>query len=521
MHLNKRVLPFLAFLCTLTVSAQPKMVVSIVIDQLRSDYLEKYSSLYGENGFKRLMTEGRVYTHGGFDFVFPERASATASLYTGADPAYHGIIGNRYLDRRTLRVKGCVEDNAFNGINTSEKVSPEPLLVTTLADELKIATDGHAIVISVAPENDMAVIAGGHAADEVIWMNDNDGQWASTQFYGKSVSSWISTYNRRSGTDYDFRKLKWAPLYSPGAYLFSSYDSSPKAFVHTFSEKNIRRYKTSALINNEVSAMARNYLLNNGAFGHDDVTDMLCLGFYAGNYDHQSEEYSSLELQDIYCRLDQNIAEVLTAVEKKVGKENMLVLLTSTGYSDIQQPSVGHYSLPTGEVRMERCTVLLNTYLGALYGPGTYAEASFLNQIYLNHALLEEKQLKLKDVQERCIEFLGQMSGVKRVFSSVELMGGLGNDAVRNSYHAERSGDLILEVAPGWAVVDDRWDEKRWVSRAQTPMPVIFLGEGIDAGMFDTPLPFDAIAPTMASLLKIKTPNGCASGPLQLTAAGR
>jgi hypothetical protein len=500
---------------------EAKVVVGIVVDQLRSDYVEKFFSLYGENGFKRLWSEGMVYTNGTFDFVSPERASATASIYTGANPSYHGIIGNRYLDRKTLRVKACVDDASFRGLNTSELTSPAPLLVTTLSDELKIATNGHAKVYSVAPERDMAVIAGGHAADAVVWMNDDDGQWSSSMFYGKNLPTWLTTYNRRSGTSYDFRNLKWTPYYSPGVYLYSIYDGAPTAFVHTFSEKNIRRYKTSALINDEVSALARNFLLNDGLFGHDNTTDMLCLGFYAGNYDHQSEQYSSLELQDIYCRLDRNIAEVLSAVEQKVSKDNMLVFLTSTGYTDVHQPAVGNYSLPTGEVRMERCIVLLNMYLGALYGTGSYAEASFMNQIYLNHKLLEEKQLKLKDVQERCIEFLGQMSGVKRVFASVELMGGLGNDAVRNTYHAERSGDLILEIAPGWAVVDERWNEKRWVSRAQVPMPVVFFGLDIEPGHSGTPLPYDAIAPTVTSLLKVKTPNACAAGPLQLSTADR
>lgn len=520
MHHLKHTTLYLVLLFSLSLSAQPKIVVGIMVDQLRSDYVEKYFSLYGENGFRRLWTEGMVYTNGTFDFVLPERASATASVHTGANPSYHGIIGNRFLDRKTLRVKACVDDASFRGLNTSELTSPAPLLVTTIADELKIATNGHAQVCSVAPERDMAVLAGGHAADAVLWMNDDDGQWCSSSFYAKNLPSWLETYNRRSGTSYDFRKLKWTPFYSPGVYLYSVYDGAPDAFVHTFSEKNIRRYKTSALVNDEVSALARNFLLN-GLFGHDNTTDMLCLGFYAGNYDHQAEIYSSLELQDIYCRLDRNIADVISAVEEKVGKDNMLVFLTSTGYNDVQQPSVGNYSLPTGEVRMERCTVLLNTYLGALYGPGTYAEASFLNQIYLNHKLIEDKQLKIKDVQERCIEFLGQMSGVKRVFASIELMGGQGSDAVRNTFHAERSGDLILEVAPGWAVVDERWNEKRWMSRAQVPMPVVFYGLDIEPDKSDVPLPYDAIAPTVTSLMKVKSPNACAVGPLQMSTSGR
>ena len=515
MQRNTRILPLLAVLLPLTAWAQPKVAVTIIVDQLRADYVEKFSSLYGDNGFKRLWNEGCVYTHGTFDYATPDRSSATATVCTGASPSYHGIIGNRYLDRKTLRVKSCIDDAAYQGIHTAEQTSPVPLQVTTMADELKMATGGRALVYSVAPERDMAVIAGGHAADGVLWMSDAEGLWASSTFYGKSVPAWLNTYNRRGGTSYDFRNLKWTPYFSPTMYVYPLGEEAPKAFCHTFSEKNIRRYKTSALINDEVSAIARN-ILNNTRIGYDDTPDMLCVGFYAGSYDHQSELFGSLELQDIYCRLDHNIAELLSAVEEKVGKGNMLVLLTSTGYVDVQQPIVGSYLMPTGEVRMERCQVLLNTYLGALYGAGNYAEASFMNHIYLNRDLLEEKQLKLRDVQERCIEFLGQMSGVKRAYASIELTNGQGSEAVCNAYYAERSGDIILEVMPGWAVVDERWNEKQWVSLARVPMPVVFWGEGIAAGRTDVPLPASTIAPTVSARLNIGIPNACAADPLPL-----
>lgn len=494
----------------------PKVVVSIVVDQLRSDYLEKYAHLYGEDGFKKLFAEGCVYTNGYFSHDTPDRSSGTASVYAGTTPYYHGITGNRYLNRANLRVVGAVDDAAHPGINTFETASPANLLVTTLADELKIATKGHAYVCSIAPERDMAVLAGGHAPNAVLWLGEDQVQWASSAYYN-GVPAWINTYNRRSGTRFDWDGMAWEPYYATGVYSYSVYDGVPNEFHYTFRKGDaeaVRRYKTSAIINEEVTMLAKTCVAG-AMFGRNKTTDLLCVGYYAGNYEHSPEWERPIELQDIYCRLDRNIANLITAVEEKVGKGNALFVITSTGYADAHRPDSKLFALPTGELKMDRCCALLNIYLGALYGKDNYVEASYLNEIYLNQMLVEKRQLKLTELYDRCTEFLSQVAGVKRVHTSLDLLSSASDAEVRGSFHADRSGDLLLEVAPGWTLVDERWSERIYYNRTHVPVPVIFYGGEFDAQISRTPVAAESIAPTIAHILRISAPNACDMRPLE------
>lgn len=494
----------------------PKVVVSIVVDQLRTDYLEKFAHLYGEDGFKRLFSEGCVYTNGYFSHADPDRSSGTASVYAGTTPYYHGITGNNFLERKTLRVVGAVDDASYSGINTSATASPANLLVTTLTDELKIATQGHAYVCSIAPERDMAVLAGGHAPNVVLWLSDDKGKWASSGYYS-GVPSWVNTYNHREGTRFDWKELAWEPYYATGVYSYSVYDGVPKEFRYTFRKGDaeaVRRYKTSAYINEEVTMLVKTCVAS-AMFGRNKATDMLCVGYYAGNYEHSPEWVRPIELQDIYCRLDRNIATLITAVEEKVGKGNALFVITSTGYADAHRPDRQLFALPTGELKMDRCCALLNVYLGALYGTDSYVEGSYLNEIYLNHTLIEKKQLSRSELLDRCTEFLSLVDGIKRVYPSLDLLEGGADPKVRGCYNADRSGDLILEVVPGWTLVDERWGERVYYNRTHVPVPVIFYGGGLEARVDRSPVSVESIAPTVAHLLRISSPNACDMQPIE------
>ena len=494
----------------------PKVVVGIVVDQLRADYLEKYSHLYGDDGFKKLFAEGRVYTNGYFEHANPDRSSAVASVYSGSTPYYHGVTGNRFLERKSMRVAAVVDDDAYEGINTDEGSSPARLLVTTLTDELKMATQGHSYVMSVAPERDMAILAGGHAPNAVIWLGEDKAMWASSNYYN-GVPTWVRPFNHRVGTQFDWSTVEWEPYYPTGVYNYSVYDGAPRAFRHTFRgavPETVRRYKTSACINEEVTQLAQACIAGS-MFGRNKITDMLCVGYYAGNYKHAPEWEAALELQDIYCRLDRNIADLLRAVDEKVGIDNALFFITSTGYADVHMPNSKILTLPTGELKMDRCVALLNMYLGALYGKDNYVEGSYLNELYLNHALIEKRQLSMQELQERCVEFLSQMSGVKRVFSSLDLLSGAADADMRGSYNSDRSGDLILEVTPGWTLIDDRWNECVGYNRAHVPVPVIMYGAGLKAEVSRVPIAVESIAPTVAHILRISAPNACSTRPLE------
>ena len=494
----------------------PKVVVSIVVDQLRTDYLEKFADLYGEGGFKKLLAEGHVYTNGYFSHSTPDRSSATASVYAGCTPYYHGVTGNRFMERSTLRVMGTVDDAEHKGINTNETASPSRLVVTTLTDELKVATKGHSYVCSIAPERDMAVLAGGHAPNAVLWLSEDQGMWATSTYYN-GAPSWVATYNRREDTRFDWKSIEWEPYYSTGVYSYSVYDGIPKGFRYTFRKGDaeaIRRYKTSACINDEVTMLAKTCVAGS-MFGRNKTTDMLCIGYYAGNYEHAPEWELPIEQQDIYCRLDRNIADLIAAVEAKVGVGNALFVITSTGYADAHRPVSKLFLLPGGELKMDRCCALLNVYLGALYGRDNYVEGSYRNEIYLNHALIEKKQMKLTELLESCTEFLSMVKGVKQVHTSLDLFSGNADQKVRGAYNADRSGDLILEVAPGWTLDDERWGEEIYYNRTHVPMPIIYYGGGMQAQYNRTPVSAESIAPTVAHILRISAPNACSTRPLE------
>ena len=490
----------------------PKVVVSIVVDQLRADYMEKYMHLYGEEGFKKLLTDGMVYSNGYYSHATPDRSSAVASVYSGTTPYYHGIVGNRFLERKSLRVLSSVDDDAYKGINTFENSSPKKLLVTTYPDELKLATNGDAYIVSIAPDRDMAVLAGGHSPNSVMWLSDDHAMWATSSYYD-GLPAWARPFNRRHKSQFDWDTMAWEPYFPIKLYDSSAYEGTPKSFKHTFrSEGAVTRYKTSAIINEEITQMAI-ACLNGSLMGRNEVTDMLCIGYYAGNYEHASAWERPVELQDIYCRLDRNIADLLKAIDKEVGLDNALIVITSTGYADAHQPDKKLFALPTGEVRMEQCKALLNMYLGALHGPDSYIEGVYMNEIYLNRDLIEKRQLRMKEVLDCSAEFLSQKEGVKRVYNSIDLLTGNTDLNVCNGYNSNRSGDLIIEVAPGWTLVDERWSEQAYQIRSNVPVPVIYYGMDLKHEFNRTPIAVERIAPTVSHALRVNTPNACSERP--------
>ena len=257
--------------------------------------------------------------------------------------------------------------------------------------------------------------------------------------------------------------------------------------------------------------------LNATAIGKGAAPDFLCLSYYAGNYDRKPGTELPMELQDTYVRLDANLAELLDIIDRKVGLGNTLFFLTSTGFSDVEPLDPQSYRIPTGEFHVKRCAALLNIYLAAIYGEGQYVEAYHEQEIYLNHKLIEKKHLNLSEVLARSSEFLVQFSGVKDVFSSQRLMLGSWTpqlDRVKNHYHSACSGDLWIEVLPGWSIVRDHSLDTRVVRYAYASVPLIFMGWNVAPAIIDTPVKVGHIAPTLAHFMRIRAPNASSLPPL-------
>ena len=268
---------------------------------------------------------------------------------------------------------------------------------------------------------------------------------------------------------------------------------------------------TSPLINDEVNRVTED-LLDKSNIGKDDITDLLAITYYAGNYNHRSTQECAMEMQDTYARLDQSIARLLDMLESKVGLQNVLLCIASTGYADPDGADIGIYRIPGGEFHLNRCATLLNMYLMATYGEGQYVEGFYNQQIYLNHKLIEEKQLNLAEIQQKSAEFLVQFSGVNKVYSAYQLL--LGSWAPQMEHIRNRSGDLIIEVLPGWTVMQENSNDNRVVRAATIATPLILLGKGIKPEIIRMPVAIDRVAPTLSSAMRIRAPNACTAAPL-------
>ena len=497
----------------------PRVVVSILVDQLRTDYMNAFMPLYGQEGFVRLLHEGRLYTQAEYPHYRPDRASAAATLSAGTTPYNHGIVGERWLNRETLRPVYCVDDKAYPGLQTKDCSAPTYLGVSTIGDELKVATEGKSLVYAVAPFRDAAILTAGHAADGAVWIDDRTGLWCSSTYYGKTLPTWASVLNGGGGLAERLKSLTWKPssdLVGNFSYFLSG--GMKKPFAHKFTgDGRFASFKTSGLVNQEVTRAAVQ-CINGTMIGTDDVTDYLAVTLYAGNLDHRTVSERPMELQDTYVRLDQALAQLIRSVEQKVGRDRALFVLTSTGYADEETADLSKYRIPTGTFDVERAAALLNMYFVAVYGQGQYVESSFGTQIYLNHKLVEEKQINLAEMLERAQDFLLQLSGVKDVYTSSRLLQGAwtpGISRMRGGYNPRYSGDVLIEVAPGWHYVNNSTRENQLVRESYIPFPIIFLCEGFKAETVTTPVTIDYIAPTLSKAMRIRAPNACSVAPLQ------
>ena len=497
--------------------SSPKLVVTLTIDQLRTDYMEAFSSLYGEKGFKRLMREGKVFRQAEFPFCGTDRASAIATLYTGTTPSMNGIIAEYWLDSKTLRPKNCVDDPAFMGNYTDENSAPSQLLTSTITDELKIATRNAALVYAVAPFRDAAILSAGHAGNGAFWLNNKTGKWCGSTYYGE-FPWWGSQFNDQQSPDFRIKEMEWNPLHPITSYTFlPEWRTSPFKYKFEIEKENkFRRLIASPLVNDEINRLTEE-ILDKSTIGKDDITDLLALTYYAGNYNHRSTQECAMEMHDTYARLDRSIANLLDILERKVGLQNILFCITSTGYVDPEGADVGIYRIPGGEFHLNRCATLLNMYLMATYGEGQYVEGFYNQQIYLNHKLIENKQLNLAELQEKAAEFLVQFSGVDKVHSAYRLLLGPWSpqiERIRNGFHRKRSGDLLIEILPGWTIMQENSTDNRVVRAADIPAPFILFGRGIKAETIRIPVSADRIAPTLTNFMRIRAPNACTASVL-------
>lgn len=495
----------------------PRLVVGITIDQLRTDYLNAFSPLYGEGGFKKLMEFGQIYRNVQYASHNIDQASSIASIVTGSVPYNHGIIGEDWMNRATLQPIHCVDDSEFKGVNTTDCSSAKNLLVSTIGDELKIATDGRGLVYSVAPNREVAVLAAGHTADWAMWIDGENGHWAGSSYYG-NPPSWFKHLDDATNLRGKIDNMEWRPTNEYIGTYNNYLATNQKPFLHHFTkEKKFRQFKTSACVNEEITRAA-SYCLSSGLAGLDNIPDFISLCYYAGNWNSLPTAQTTTELQDTYKRLDSEIEKLLKTIDQLVGLDKTLIYITSSGYEQhSDNNSVSKYRIPTGNFTINRCAALLNMYLVAMYGGGNYVETFYNDQIFLDHKLLEQKQLKLSEVLAHCEDFLFQFSGIRDVYTSNRLIQGAwtpGISNVRNGYNPKCSGDITIQVVPGWNLVNEDRHSSKMQRDSFFEFPLIFYGYNIKNEKISTPITVDCIAPTVAHHIRIRAPNGCSTAPL-------
>lgn len=431
------------------IASTPRLVVNITVDQLRTDYLETFMPLYGNDGFKKLLKQGKVFASASYDFTPVDRASAIATIATGTTPYYHGIVGTEWLDRQTLRPVRC----------TGQNNSPINILTSTLGDEMKLASSGAAQIYAFAPTADAAILSAGHAADGVAWTNLN--RWNNIDYYAP-VPLWQSNYTKTYAVETDINK------------------SITELALSCIEKSNI---------------------------GMDETPDLLNVIYKQGATPEES-----------YKNIDQHLSRLILRIERRLGHNNVLFVLTGTGYSEEREEREDEekFHIPTGKFNIQRTANLLNMYLGAIYGSAKYVEASYKNQLFLNHQLFDQKNINLADVLNRAQEFLLQVEGVRNVYTSNQLLTSESErlEKIRNGFCTEKCGDLLIEIAPGWKLVNEETHESTTQRVNFISFPIIFYGANITAERVLTPVIVDRIAPTIAKAIRIRAPNACASEPL-------
>ncbi|MBQ0056717.1 MAG: alkaline phosphatase family protein [Bacteroidales bacterium] len=502
-------------------SSTPKLIIGISVDQLRTDYLYALESKFDEGGLRLLMDKGIVYEKVVFDIDNPDAASALATLATGSYPFSNGVTSKDVFNTAKLRRQSIFYDKDFIGNFTEANYSARALTGTTIADELKTASSGTSRIYSIAPDAEEAIIGAGHTGNGAFWIDDKDGKWASTTYY-KDFPHYLERKNKDKPMSYVLSEAVWEPMQpGDGTLSIMPYHYATKPFSHTFYQYGQPCYawfKSSPLVNDAIVEFSK-ILLTTGSLGQGRTTDMLQLTFYCGTWLHEEPELYAAELQDIYLRLDRSLKNLFELVDKQVGLNNTVIYLTGTGQTTTRTTDVEGTRL--GVFTATRCTSLLNSYLISVYGQGQYVVDYADNQIYLDHRAIEQKGLKLADVQRTAAEFVMMFSGVDDVVTQYQILHQDDNERIRRmrrSYSRLYGGDLVVSLLPGWVYkYKDQSEERPQTRHDIAPGPAILFAPDIIPERITTPVDATVIAPTVAAFIRIRAPSGARHPGLQTT----
>jgi len=509
---------------------RPKLVVGIVVDQMRWDYLYRYYNIYKANGgFKRLMNDGFSCDNTLIPYTPTYTAVGHSTVYSGSVPAISGITGNDWYDRLYHKTVYCTEDSTVNTVGsntTAGKMSPRNLLVSTVTDELKLATNSQSKVIGVALKDRASILPAGHAADAAYWYDTKTGDFITSSYYSDELPDWVKTFNNRKLVD-SFYALNW-DLYLPKDVYdrYSTADYSPYEAKPLGKDSSIFPYDLTQFIGKDYGKIASTpwgcnltlemakAAITNEALGKGDNTDFLAVSFSSPDYIGHAFGPNSWEQLDDYARLDETLGKLLDYLDAYVGKGQYTVFLTADHGVAHTQGFMKEMGLPAGIFPDAEVVKDMNAKLKEKYGKDRIVRNIMNYQVILNTELLDTTEyLNKEDIVNWVVNYLQKHEAVARVFPLADLanvtLNSKQKDMITNGYFPQRCGDIQIILKPGYydggltGTTHGLWNPY------DAHIPLLFYGWGIRHGKLNRETYMTDISATVAALLHIQMPNGC------------
>ena len=539
---------------------RPKLVVGIVVDQMRYDYLYRYWSKYPAGGFKRLLGEGFSYESCHYNYVPTYTGPGHASVYTGTTPAVHGIIGNNWFERETGKDTYVTDDKTvqpLGGTVAAGQMSPRHMLSTTITDELRLATNFQAKTIGVSMKDRGSILPAGHSATAAYWYDGTNGAFISSTFYQPDLPEWVKKFNA-AGHAVAYLTKPWNTLLPIAQYTESSPDDvaweaafkgeakpvfphdlpvlaagAPAAVQQVLKNagdtknpqpptQNLDLIRSTPFGNSLTTDFALE-ILRQEQMGQRGITDFLAVSFSSTDYVGHQFGPNSIEAEDTYLRLDRELARLFDALDKQVGKGQALVFLTADHAAAHAVGFSNAHRLPGGGVGPAVMRDSVQSALVRQYGPGQWVLSYENQQVYLNRQLLKKKNIELGKAQQDVAAALLTLPGVTQSLTALDLQRAHWSEGLgmyqENGFYAPRSGDVLTVLAPSWLEAYSfpvvKGTTHGSAGAYDTHVPLLFWGWGVKHGESSAPARIVDIAPTIAQFLHIQEPSGCSGTPLR------
>lgn len=531
----KKIILFLALSIFINSQAQqrPKLVVGIVVDQMKMEYLYRFSDDFSANGFKRIMNNGYTFHNLHYNYVPTYTAPGHASIYTGTTPSTHGIVGNDWFNKAIGKDMYCTDDATVkilgDGTEKEGAMSPKNLLSTTITDELRMATNFKGKVIGLSIKDRGAILPAGHFANWAFWYSKT-GSFISSTFYGSTLPNWVTEFNQEKRY-MNYINKGWNLLKPIATYNESLSDDNPyegkidkttgPVFPYDlnkiYKEKGADVLRTTPFGNDLLADLAMK-AIEKEDLGKDDITDFLTVSFSSTDYVGHTFGPRSMELQDTYLRLDETLATFLTYLDKTVGKDNYLLFLTAdhAGAENSNYLKDNKYNVknvPTKDI-----VDALKKYSTDTFGTDLVLDYSNFN-LFFNKETIKLKGLELAKVKQSFKDFLMTQEQVKRVYTEEDILASTGDDyflsCIAKGYDPKQNGEIVILDKTGFMEYQATGTTHGSPNSYDTHVPLLFYGWQIPKGELHTKKYITQIAPTLSQLLKIPFPNGTESEVLE------